>query len=129
MNVRGAIALRDRLLFADEAVAALSAWLSTDPDHRCGQLDLALARGCEPAAIAHAGAVISTADLTCRDYLDLFLDRQARIEAASGCQVPAAAVTWALSAEHAEVLEPAAGTWPLLVMASLLPRTASRWTC
>ncbi|MCW2935805.1 MAG: hypothetical protein JWM19_6767 [Actinomycetia bacterium] len=103
-----------------EAVSALSAWLSTDPDHRSGQLDLALALGCEPAAIAHAGAVISTAELTCREYLDLFLRRQAGIEAASGREVPAAAVTWALSAEHAQVLEPGAGTWPLLVMASLL---------
>jgi hypothetical protein len=103
-----------------EAVAALSAWLSTDPDHRSGQLDLVLALGCEPSAIAHAGAVIATAELSCRDYHELFLQRRSRIEAASGREVPAAAVTWVLSAEHAEVLEPGAGTWPLLVMASLL---------
>jgi hypothetical protein len=83
-----------------EAVAALSAWLSPDPDHRSGQLDLALALGCEPAAIAHAGAVISTAELSCREYLDLFARRRSRIEAASGGEVPAAAVTWVLSAEH-----------------------------
>ena len=97
-----------------EAVAALSAWLSTDPDHRSGQLDLALALECEPTAIAHAGSVISTAELTCREYHDLFLRQKAQIEAATGRQVPAATVTWALSAEHAEVLEPGTGTWPLL---------------
>ena len=103
-----------------EAVSALLGWLSPDPDHRAGQLDLALALGCEPAAIAHAGAVISTADLTCREYHGQFLRRRAAIEASSGREVPAAVVTWVMSAEHAEILEPGAGTWPLLVMASLL---------
>jgi DNA-binding SARP family transcriptional activator len=103
-----------------EAVAALSAWLSTDPEYRSGQLDLALALGCEPTAIAHAGAVISTAELGCREYHGLFLRRRSRVEAAWGGEVPAAAVTWVLSAEHAEILEPGAGAWPLLVMASLL---------
>jgi tetratricopeptide (TPR) repeat protein len=103
-----------------EAVAALLGWLSPDPDHRAGQLDLALALGCEPAAIAHAGAVISTAELTCREYHGRFLRRRAAIEAGLGREVPAAVVTWVMSAEHAEILEPGAGTWPLLVMASLL---------
>ena len=103
-----------------EAVAALMGWLSTDPDHRSGQLDLALALGCEPAAIAQAGAVISTAELTCRQYHEQFLRRKAAIEADTGREVPAAVVTWVMSAEHAEILEPGAGTWPLLVMASLL---------
>jgi hypothetical protein len=103
-----------------EAVTALLAWLSPDPDHRAGQLDLALALGCEPAAIAHAGAVIATAELTCREYHGQFLRRRAAIEASSGREVPAAVVTWVMSAEHAEILEPGAGTWPLLVMASLL---------
>jgi hypothetical protein len=103
-----------------EAVTALLSWLSTDPETRSGQLDLALALGCEPAAIAHAGAVISTAELTCRQYHEGFLRRKAAVEARLGRDVPAAAVTWVMSAEHAEVLEPGAGTWPLLVMASLL---------
>ena len=103
-----------------EAMAALSAWLSTDPEQRSGHLDLALALECEPAAIAHAGAVISTAELTCREYHELFLQRRARTEEALGHGVPAPAVTWALSADHAEILEPGAGTWPLLAMTSLL---------
>jgi hypothetical protein len=103
-----------------EAVAALLAWLSTDPDTRSGQLDLALALGGEPAAIAHAGAVIATAELTCRQYHEQFLRQRAAIEASSGREVSAPAVTWVMSAEHAEILEPGAGTWPLLVMASLL---------
>jgi hypothetical protein len=103
-----------------EAISALSAWLSTDPEQRSGHLDLALALDCEPAAIGHAGAVISTAELTCRSYHELFLQRRARVEEAVGHEVAAPVVTWALAADHAQVLEPGAGTWPLLVMASLL---------
>jgi hypothetical protein len=103
-----------------EAVTALLSWLSADPDTRSGQLDLALALECEPAAIAHAGAVISTAELTCRHYHAEFLRRKAAVHARLGRDVPAAMVTWVMSAEHAEILEPGAGTWPLLVLASLL---------
>jgi tetratricopeptide (TPR) repeat protein len=103
-----------------EAVAALSNWLSTDPEQRSGHLDLVLDLGCEPAAVAHAGAVISTAELTCRDYHEQFTRRRERIEDALGCQVPAPAVTWVLSADHAEILEPGAGTWPMLALASVL---------
>jgi hypothetical protein len=64
--------------------------------------------------------VISTAELTCRHYHQEFLRRKTAIEARLGRDVPAAVVTWVMSAEHAEILEPGAGTWPLLVMASLL---------
>jgi tetratricopeptide (TPR) repeat protein len=103
-----------------EAVAALSARLSTDPDHRSGQLDLVLDLDCEPAAIAHAAAVIATSELTCRGYHELFLAHRDAARRAAGREVPAPAVTWALSARHAEVLEPGADTWPLLVVASLL---------
>jgi tetratricopeptide (TPR) repeat protein len=103
-----------------EAATALLAWLGADPDQRTGHLDLAMALGCEPAAIAHAGAVISTAELTCRAYRELFLRRRAGVEESVGHEVPATAVTWAMSAEHAEILAPGTGTWPLLVMASLL---------
>jgi hypothetical protein len=103
-----------------EAISALSAWLSVDPDQRSGHLDLVLTLDCEPAAIAQAGAVIATAELTCLSYHELFLRRRAVIEQAAGGAVPPPVVTWILSAEHAEILEPGAGTWPLLVLASLL---------
>ena len=50
----------------------LSDRLSADPDHRAGQMDLALELGGEPAALAHAAAVIETSELTCRDYQEIF---------------------------------------------------------
>ncbi len=103
-----------------EAVGYLSVRLSTDPDHRAGQLDLALELGGEPAALAHASAVIETSELACRDYHEIFRRRRAQLERGGTGRVPAAAVTWAMSAEHAEILRPGGGTWPLLVLAALL---------
>jgi tetratricopeptide (TPR) repeat protein len=107
---------------AREAIGYLSGRLSADPDHRAGQLDLALELGGEPAALAHASAVIETSELACRDYQEIFRRRRALLERAGTGRVPAAAVTWAMSAEHAEILRPGEGTWPLLVLAALLSR-------
>ena len=103
-----------------EAVGYLSVRLSTDPDHRAGQLDLAQELGGEPAALAHASAVIESSELTCRDYQEIFRQRRALLERTGTGRVPAAAVTWTISAEHAEILMPEGGTWPLLVLAALL---------
>jgi len=102
-----------------EAVGYLSGRLTRDPGHRAGQLDLAAELGGQPAALAHASAVIATADLTCWDYRHHYLEQKTRLEAAAGGPVPAAAVTWMLSARHAEIIAPGAGTWPLLVLAAL----------
>jgi tetratricopeptide (TPR) repeat protein len=103
-----------------ESMDLLSARLSTDPDHRGGQIDLALVLDGEPAALAQASAVIATSELTCREYHAIFQERRSQLEATAGREVCAAAVTWSLSAEHADILEPGAGTWPLLVLAALL---------
>jgi tetratricopeptide (TPR) repeat protein len=103
-----------------ESLDLLSRRLSPDPDHRSGQIDLALVLDGEPAAFAHASAVIATSELTCREYQAIFQQRRSQLEATAGRGVCAAAVTWGLSAEHAEILEPGAGTWPLLVLAALL---------
>jgi tetratricopeptide (TPR) repeat protein len=107
--------------FSDrESMDFLSRRLSTDPDHRSGQIDLALALDREPAALAQASAVIATSELTCRDYLAIFLKRRSQLAVTAGRGICAASVTWTVSADHAEILEPGAGTWPLLVLASLL---------
>jgi tetratricopeptide (TPR) repeat protein len=103
-----------------EAVGYLSGQLTADPGHRPGQLELATELDGEPAALAHAAAVIASADLTCRDYQEVFRRTRAGLEAAAGGRVSAAEVTWRLSAEHAQVLAPDAATWPLLVLTALL---------
>lgn len=105
-----------------EALAHLSERLSADPDRdsRTGQIDLVLELGGEPAALAHAAAVIETSELTCRDYQEIFLRERAGLERSGADPVAAGAVTWRLSVRHAEMLDPGGGTGPLLVLAALL---------
>jgi tetratricopeptide (TPR) repeat protein len=105
---------------AREAVGYVSDRLAADPGHRSGQLDLAVELGGEPAALAHASAVISTSELACWDYLDIFRGQRAKLERDSTSPVAAAEVTWRMSAHHAEILNPGGDTWPLLVLAALV---------
>lgn len=111
-----------------EAMTYLSGRLTTDPDQRSGAYDLAGRLSGEPTALGHAAAVMADSGVGCRDYERYFEAQRERLRAASGREPPAAAVTWMLSADYAEELLPGGGTWPLLVLASLLdghgiPRT------
>ena len=63
--------------------------------------------------------MIASSRMRCRDYRHYFLQRRAHLAAAGG-EWPAAAVTWTLSADHAEQLAPGGGTWLLLVLTALL---------
>lgn len=111
-----------------EALTYLSDRLTTDPHQRSGAIDLAAALGCEPAALAQAGAVIASSGLPCRDYRQYFLHRQAQLLAADEEPAPAA-VTWTLSADHAKQLSPDGGTWLLLVLTALLDGAGSPAPC
>jgi tetratricopeptide (TPR) repeat protein len=107
--------------FSDrEAVGYVSDRLAADPAHRSGQLDLAVGLGCEPAALAHASAVIATSELACWDYLEIFRGQRAELERGGPGPVAATEVTWRLSAHHAEILVPGGGTWPLLILVALV---------
>lgn len=99
-----------------EALTYVTGRLTADPDQRGGALDLVTELGGEPAALAQATAVIADADLTCREYQQFFTQQRKQL----GIAVPASAVTWRLSAEHAQLIEPDGGTWPMLVLISLL---------
>jgi hypothetical protein len=103
-----------------EAVSYLSDRLADEPDSRSGQADLAHELGGEPAALAHAAAVVETSELNCRDYLAAFAQERDRLQAAAGQELPAGAATWRLSAQFADVQRP--GAWRALVLAALLPR-------
>ena len=107
-----------------EALNYLSGRLTTDPDQRSGAIGLAGELGGEPAALAQAAAVIVSSGLRCRQYRDHFARRRAQLAAAGAVPLPAAAVTWALSAEHAGQLGPEGGTWPQLALAALLDSQA-----
>ena len=89
-----------------EALNYLSGRLTTDPDQRSGAIGLAGELGCEPAALAQAAAVIVSSGIRCREYRDYFARRRAQLAAAGAGPLPAAEVTWTLSAEHAGQLAP-----------------------
>ena len=94
--------------------------LSTDPDQRSGAIDLAAELGCEPAALAHASAVIISSGIRCSEYRDYFAQRRAQPAAAGGSPAAAAGLTWTVSASHAGQLVPGAGAWRLLLLTALL---------
>jgi len=106
-----------------EALNYLSGRLTTDPDQRSGAIGLAGELGGEPAALAQAAAVIASSGIRCRQYRDHFARRRAQLAAGAG-PLPAAEVTWRLSAEHAGQLAPQGGTWPQLALAALLDSQA-----
>jgi tetratricopeptide (TPR) repeat protein len=102
-----------------EALNGLNERLSANPFQRQGGLDLIETLGCEPLALAQAGAVVASSNLTCRDYRDFFISRREQMWADS-TEVPAAATTWAISMERAESLLSGAPVRLILVMLALL---------
>jgi tetratricopeptide (TPR) repeat protein len=106
-----------------EGLSYLMGRLTADPDQRLGAIDLTEDLRCEPLALTHASAVIANSAQTCRDYRDYFARRLEQFTAASGGDLPAAAVTWTLSIDYAERLSPGA-VEPLLAVAALLDGNA-----
>ena len=103
-----------------EALSYLMGRLTADPDQRLGAIDLVVALGCEPPALAQASAMIATSRLTCREYQSHFDHRRAQLAKTTAGANSAAAVTWTLSVEHAERLSPGGGAQYLLALAALL---------
>jgi hypothetical protein len=99
-----------------ESLAYLMSRLTSDLDQRQGVADLVDELGDEPLALVQAASAIASSELSCRSYLGHLTARrgQAPVEGASP-----AALTWALSVEHAELLAGAIAHEQLAV-ASLL---------
>jgi tetratricopeptide (TPR) repeat protein len=103
-----------------EALSYLMGRLTADPDQRLGAIDLVVALGCEPPALAQASAMIATSRLTCREYQSRFDHRRDQLAKTTAGANSAAAATWTLSVEHAERLSPGGGAQYLLALAALL---------
>ncbi len=103
-----------------EAMTYLVSRLSKDPDQRRGAIDLIQDVGCQPLALAQATAVISSSWLNCVDYRDQFYRRMTVFDSPGGGAVPAAAVTWTLSVDHAGQLVPGDSAQACLALAALL---------
>ena len=101
----------------EQALSYLMGRLPADSGKRPGAAGLAQDLGFEPLALAQASAVITSSALSCQDYRDYFARGQ---EPADRGPRPAAAVTWAISADHADRLMPGGGARALLALAALL---------
>ncbi len=124
-----------------EALAYLTARLTTDPGQRTEALDLATDLECQPLALAHATAAMLCTGGSCRDYRGWFHDRRRRLAAAgpqrgdqdpltdpapAPATAPATApagivdVTWSLATDLADQIAPAGAARPMLALAALL---------
>ncbi len=103
-----------------EAMTYLVSRLSKDPDQRRGAIDLIQDVGCQPLALAQATAVIGSSWLNCVDYREQFYRRMTVFNSPGGGAVPAAAVTWTLSVDHAGQLAPGDSAQACLALAALL---------
>jgi tetratricopeptide (TPR) repeat protein len=102
-----------------EALNYLVGRLTMDLDQRQGAIDLISELGHEPLALAQASAVIVGSELTCHGYREHFAARRDQATAAAGGREPAAAaITWGLSIDHADLMSPGPAQ-PLLVLAAL----------
>jgi hypothetical protein len=72
------------------------------PGQRQAAADLARELGYEPLALHQASAVMASSGLSHHKYLDCFTARRAQQAEAAGGPPPAASITWAISAEHAD---------------------------
>jgi tetratricopeptide (TPR) repeat protein len=110
---RGALVHPVGVFSPHEAMRYLMGRLTSDPEKRPGAIDLVTDLGCEPLALAQASGVIVNSAMSCRDYQDCFARRREHAAHA------AAAVTWKISAEHADELSQGAAR-SALVLAALM---------
>jgi tetratricopeptide (TPR) repeat protein len=103
-----------------EAMGNVTERLSTSPAQRQGSIDLIEAASREPLAIAHACAVMESSGMSCRDYREYLVRRRQQIGVVPGEVPSAAAATWTLSLDHAEMLQPGEAVRLALVLCALL---------
>ena len=104
-----------------EALAYLTARLSTDPGQRTEALDLATDLDRQPLALAHATAALICTGASCRDYRGWFHDRRRRLAPPAADTEPGPIdVTWSLAMDLADQIAPAGLARPMLALAALL---------
>lgn len=114
---RGTLVHRVGVFSPDEALDYLTGRLTADQEKQRGAGELVHDLGYEPLALAQAAAVIASSALSCHDYRDYFARRR---HAAPGGSPPAASVTCAISAEHADRLPPGGSAGAALALTALL---------
>ncbi len=103
-----------------DAMSYLVGRLTADPEQRRGAIELIEDLSLQPLALSQASAVVANSWLTCSDYRDHLAARQQRAAEATGVKPPAAALTWILAAEQADVLLPGGAAQACLAFGSRL---------
>jgi tetratricopeptide (TPR) repeat protein len=103
-----------------EALACVTERLNTSPAQRQGAIDLIETAGREPLALAQACAVMESSGMSCREYREYLLRRRQQLGVVQGEVPSAAAATWTLSLDHAEMLLPGDAIRLVLVLVALL---------
>jgi tetratricopeptide (TPR) repeat protein len=103
-----------------DAMSYLVGRLSADPEQRRGAIDLIEDLDFQPLALAQASAVIASSWTTCADYREYFAGRRRRLAEATGTRPYAAAVTWMMAVEQADLLLPGGAVQSCLAFAALL---------
>jgi tetratricopeptide (TPR) repeat protein len=103
-----------------EGTSYLMGRLAADQGQRLGALDLVKDLGCEPLALAQAGAVLAESALSCQEYREHFARRREQMAEDHAGPTAAASVTWTFSFEHAGRLSPDGAAQLLLALAALL---------
>ncbi|MEV4647253.1 FxSxx-COOH system tetratricopeptide repeat protein [Saccharopolyspora sp. NPDC049357] len=111
----------------DEALTYLHTALADQKQLLDGAAELTAALGYLPLALAQAGAYMWDRGLSCAEYRQRFANRNRRLatlvpepEGLPDGHGETVAITWSLSMEQANQLEPAGVAGPLLEVASLL---------
>lgn len=124
---RGRTLIEVDVFTAGEAIAYLEDVLTDQPQLRPGAIDLTAALGRLPLALAQAAAYLLDRNLSCADYLTRWIDRRRTLftlvpepEGLPDEYRATIAVTWSLSIEQANRLEPVGVARPILELASFL---------
>jgi tetratricopeptide (TPR) repeat protein len=103
-----------------EALSCVTERLNTSPAQRQGAIDLIETAGREPLALAQACAVMESSGMSCREYREFLVRRRQQLGVVPGEVPSAAAATWTLSLDHAEMLLPGDAIRLVLVLIALL---------
>ncbi len=117
---RGMQVLPVGLFNSREALGYVMERLSANPAQRLGAIDLVSVVGSEPVALSQASAVIASSTMSCHHYRDFFINRQKQLTDVSGAPPSASAVTWTLSFERANQLDPGGSAQSMLALIALL---------
>jgi tetratricopeptide (TPR) repeat protein len=104
-----------------EALAYLTARLTTSPDQRIEALDLAEELDRRPLELAYAAALMADRGIGCHEFRLRYGERIGPVaKVMGGSSSPSVVACWSLAVDRANELAPTGLAWPALALAALL---------